>query len=468
MGAILLAVTGLDPKPWEERFRTLAPQRDIRIWPDRVGEPADVAYACAWHAPNGLFARFAHLKVIFSLGAGVDHVVADPHLPDVPVVRIVDADLTMRMTEYVVLHVLMHHRRQRLYDAQQRARVWRELEQSAANEVAVGVMGLGVLGRDAASALRRLGFRVAGWSRTPKTLTDVETFDGQDGLDAFLRRTEILVCLLPATAATRGVLNLSLLRRLKRDGAAGGAYLINAGRGALQVDADIVAALDEGSLAAATLDVFPTEPLPATSPLWTHPKVTITPHNAAASDPHALVANILRSDRTLRGRPAAGAGTGPVGRLLTTERSRIVCVARIFEKSWSDRESRRRRSLFHDVQLDLRDTSSGNSKRLGSGRRDVDDASRDERTAVIDPNGHRPAGGDVGDTHLGTERQCAVSSGQLLRIEFFTARGPRLMPIKTGETIRAAGRLGCLFIGRFARRWSAFLRGDGHSSVVFE
>ena len=123
--------------------------------------------------------------MIFSLGAGVDHVVADPHLPDVPVVRIVDADLTMRMTEYVVLHVLMHHRRQRLYDAQQRARVWRELEQSAANEVAVGVMGLGVLGRDAASALRRLGFRVAGWSRTPKTLTDVETFDGQDGLDAF-------------------------------------------------------------------------------------------------------------------------------------------------------------------------------------------------------------------------------------------------------------------------------------------
>ena len=294
MGAILLAVTGLDPKPWEDRFRTLAPQRDIRIWPDRVGEPADVAYACAWHAPNGLFARFAHLKVIFSLGAGVDHVVADPHLPDVPVVRIVDADLTMRMTEYVVLHVLMNHRRQRLYDAQQRARVWRELEQSAANEVAVGVMGLGVLGRDAASALRRLGFRVAGWSRTPKTLTDVETFDGQDGLDAFLRRTEILVCLLPATAATRGVLNLSLLRRLKRDGAAGGAYLINAGRGALQVDADILAALEEGSLAGATLDVFPTEPLPATSPLWTHPKVTITPHNAAASDPHALVANILR------------------------------------------------------------------------------------------------------------------------------------------------------------------------------
>ena len=104
-------------------------------------------------------------------------------------------------------------------------------------------------------------------------------------------------------------------------------------------------------------------------------------------------------------------------------------------------------TLFHDVQLDLCDTSSGNSKRLRSGRRDVDDASRDERTAVIDPNGHRLPGGDVGDAHLGTERQCAVSGGQLLRIEVFAARGPRLMPVKTGKTIRAAGRLGCLFVG---------------------
>jgi glyoxylate/hydroxypyruvate reductase len=316
MGAILLAATGLDPKPWEERFRMLAARRDIRVWPGRVGEPTDITYACAWHAPHGLFARLAHLKVIFSLGAGVDHIVADPHLPDVPVVRIVDADLTMRMTEYVVLHVLMHHRRQRLYDAQQRATVWREHEQSAANEVAVGVLGLGVLGREAASALSRLGFRVAGWSRTPKTLAYVQTFHGEDGLDAFLRRTEILVCLLPATAATRGVLCLALLRKLRRDGAAGGAYLINAGRGALQVDADILAALEEGSLAGATLDVFPTEPLPVTSPLWVHPKVTITPHNAATSDPRALVAQYPARDRTLRSRFAARACARPSRGLL--------------------------------------------------------------------------------------------------------------------------------------------------------
>jgi glyoxylate/hydroxypyruvate reductase len=292
MPAILLAVTGLDPQPWEERLRALAPRRDIQLWPERLGDPTDVAYACAWHAPRGLFARLPRLEAIFSLGAGVDHILADPQLPDVPVVRIVDPDLTMRMTEYVVLHVLMHHRRQRLYDTQQRERVWFEHEQAPASAVAVGVMGLGMLGRTAAAALARLGFRVAGWSRTPKTLPDIETFHGEDGLDAFLRRTEILVCLLPATPATQGMLDRKLIRKLKRDGA--GAYLINAARGTLQIDADILAALEEGLLAGATLDVFACEPLPAASPLWRHAKVTITPHNAAVSDPRALVANVLR------------------------------------------------------------------------------------------------------------------------------------------------------------------------------
>jgi len=303
VGAILLAVTGLDPTSWEARFRTLAPQRDVRM-PTRLGDPADITYACAWQAPRGLLAGLPHLQAIFSLGAGVDHLIADPALPDVPVVRIVDPDLTMRMTEYVVLHVLMHHRRQRLYDAQQRQRRWHEHAQPPASAVAVGVMGLGALGCDAARALCRLGFRTAGWSRTPKSLSGIDTFHGNDGLDAFLRRTEILVCLLPATASTQEILRLELLRKLERDGGAGGAYLINAGRGALQIDADILAALDEGTLAGATLDVFPIEPLPAASPLWMHPKVTVTPHNAAASDPHALVANMLRQiDRFEAGLP---------------------------------------------------------------------------------------------------------------------------------------------------------------------
>src|SRR5262249_39285315 len=157
-------------------------------------------------------------------------------LPQVPIVRIVDTDLTMRMTEYVVLHVLKYHRQQRLYEQQQRERAWRDHDQPAANEVMVGVLGLGVIGAHAALVLQAIGFRVAGWSRTPKQVPGIECFSGQVGLESFLRRTEMMVCLLPATPATRGLLNIDLFRRLKYDGVLGGGYLINAGRGATQVD----------------------------------------------------------------------------------------------------------------------------------------------------------------------------------------------------------------------------------------
>ena len=263
-------------------------------------------------------AGFPKLVLIFSLGAGIDHLTSDPALPDVPVIRVVDPDLTMRMTEYVTLQVLMHHRRQELYRAQQARRLWRDHDdQPAASDVAVGMMGLGVLGRDAVEVLRRIGFDVAGWSRTPKSISGVETFHGADQLDAFLARSEILVCLLAAHAATEGLLNLRSLRKLKRDGALHGAYLINAGRGMLQVDSDILAALEEGTLAHATLDVFPTEPLPADSPMWTHPKVTVTPHNAAALMPNALVKYVLAQiDPREAGHPLANVGRLRVGLLI--------------------------------------------------------------------------------------------------------------------------------------------------------
>jgi glyoxylate/hydroxypyruvate reductase len=304
MANILLAIIGWDPKGWEQRFRSLALQHSIRVWPERVGNPDEITYACVWRPPEGLLAGFSNLKAIFSLGAGADELVADASLPRIPIGRIVDPDLTMRMGEYVALHVLMHHRRQRLYDAQQHERLWREHDQPVASDVAVGVMGLGVLGSNAAFVLHRLGFRVAGWSRTPKSMAGIETFHGRDGLDPFLRRTEILICLLPSTPETEGLLNLSLFTKLKRKGALGGAYLINVGRGTLQIDVDILSALDSDLLAGATLDVFPTEPLPVASMLWSHPKVTITPHNAAACMPRSIVANVLRQiDRCELGLP---------------------------------------------------------------------------------------------------------------------------------------------------------------------
>jgi len=293
MSAILVAVDSPQAEEWLTSLRAHAKGRDIRVWPHTAGNAADIAYACVWLPPHGLLAGFPNLKAIVNLGAGVDHLLADPTLPPVPVARVAHPDLTMRVTEYVVLHVLMHHRRQRRYDAQQRERLWRAYDQPAGSEVAVGVMGLGAIGCEAADALARLGFQVAGWSRTPKSLAGVETFHGATGLDAFLTQTEILICLLPRTPDTEGLLSLALFRKLRRDGAAGGAFLINAARGQLQIDADIVAALDEGTLAGATLDVFPQEPLPTRSPLWSHPKVTITPHNAGDISPRVFAPHVI-------------------------------------------------------------------------------------------------------------------------------------------------------------------------------
>jgi glyoxylate/hydroxypyruvate reductase A len=184
----------------------------------------------------------------------------------------------------------MHHRQQRKLDRMQAEKDWHEIEQPAASEVRVGVMGLGVLGADAARALGTLGFQVLGWSRSAKNLDGVRCFAGYDQLPDFLGQTDILVCLLPHTSETTGILNTALFSQLAQDGALAGSFpvLINAGRGKLQVEADILDALNNGVLKGATLDVFETEPLPQTSALWAHPQVTVTPHSAADSEPEAI------------------------------------------------------------------------------------------------------------------------------------------------------------------------------------
>ena len=272
------------PDRWRERFQRCCPDRLVALVPDDPIDPAQVRYAAVWKPQPGALARFHNLAAIFNLGAGVDAVMADATLPDVPLVRVAVDDLTRRMTEYVVMHVLLHHRRQPYYAQSQRDRVWAPKLQWAAGALRVGIMGLGVLGRDAAEVLVRLGFDVAGWSSTPKAITGVTCFAGEAQLGAFLARTDVLVCLLPLTPQTRGILNARTFSQLARDGKLGGPVLINAGRGGLQVEDDILAALDDGTLAAATLDVFVHEPLPPDSPFWSHPKVTLTPHNAADTD----------------------------------------------------------------------------------------------------------------------------------------------------------------------------------------
>jgi glyoxylate/hydroxypyruvate reductase A len=302
MSTILLAIQGWEPNEWLSRFRLLAGERDVVLWPDKV-DSEKVDYACVWKQPPNLLATFPNIKVIFSLGAGVDHLLQDAKLPNVPIVRVVDPDLTQRMVGYVVMHALLHQRQMKLYGAQQKERHWREHYEPPQREMCIGIMGMGVMGKAASQGLRSVGFPVAGWSRSAKQVTGVEMFSGDTDLDKFLARSTILVCLLPLTPQTKGILRYDLFKKLARGGL-GAPFLINAGRGGLQVEDDILRALQDGTLAGASLDVFETEPLPLSSPFWTHPKVYVTPHNAASSDPRALVVNIMAQiERYERGNP---------------------------------------------------------------------------------------------------------------------------------------------------------------------
>ena len=261
---------------WHAALKALNPALEIRDWPS-AGEPAEIDYALVSGMPKGELKRYPELKVIFSIGAGVDGLLKDPDLPrQIPLVRMVEPGLTADMTAFVVMSVLYHHKLMLDYAADQRQRRWDDRPPVAAASRRVGIMGLGVLGRDALEKLKPFGFDLAGWSRGPRDIPGVACFHGWDKLPAFLSRTDILVTLLPLTEETRGLLNRETLAHLPQ-----GATLITAGRGKQQVEADILAALDSGQLGGASLDVFEQEPLPDDSPLWDHPRVVITPHIAA-------------------------------------------------------------------------------------------------------------------------------------------------------------------------------------------
>ena len=285
-GALVVSVGGdwKGAEPWVAAFRARLPGRPVAALDGSI-DPATVRYVALWKHPHGGLAHLHALRAIFSLGAGVDHLLADTALPPgVSIARVVDPDLTGRMSEYVLLHALRHLRQARRYERQQAESRWDDDEtQPAARDVRVGVMGMGVLGTDAATKLKLVGFDVAGWSRSPRSVDGIRCFAGVDQLDAFLGRTDILVALVPFTPDTAGILDAALFGKLARDGRLGAPVLINAGRGGLQREVDIVRALDDGTLGHAVLDVFAHEPLPRTSPLWRHPGVTVTPHNAAMS-----------------------------------------------------------------------------------------------------------------------------------------------------------------------------------------
>jgi len=289
--AILFLSPSDDPAEWLPELQRQLPDREVRVWPD-IGDPDDIDYALIWRPPAGVLKRLPNLKVMLSLGAGVDGVLNDPELPDLPLVRMVEPGLTEGMTEFVVLQVLHWHRQMEAYRVQQRDRVWRQLPQKLARERRVGVLGLGVLGADAARVLKELRFDVAGWSRSTRDLAGITCFHGASGLSAFLARTEILVCLLPLTDETTAILNWETLAALPK-----GACVVNVARGGHVDEAEMLAALDSGHIAGASLDVFTEEPLPLDHPFWTHEKVIVTPHVAAVTHARTSVVHIAEQIR---------------------------------------------------------------------------------------------------------------------------------------------------------------------------
>jgi glyoxylate/hydroxypyruvate reductase A len=278
--AILFRSSPAATARWRPLLAALIPEHEIRYWPD-IGDRAAIEYALVWQPEPGMLATLPNLKMIFGLGAGIDHLLRDPALPThMPIVRLVDPYMTDAMSEFVVLSVLRLHRQDLDYLAQQRAAVWEEREQKNAAERPVGILGFGTLGQGAGRKLKALGFDVAGWSRGAKAVDGFTTFAGADGFDRLLAHSEILVCLLPLTPETTGILNARTFAHLPR-----GAGIVNAGRGGHLVEADLIPALDSGQLSGAALDVFREEPLPPGHPFWRHPRILVTPHIAAETHP---------------------------------------------------------------------------------------------------------------------------------------------------------------------------------------
>jgi len=272
---------------WARLFAERAPDLPFRLWPD-IGDPAAVRYLVAWQPPDDIAVTFPNLELVFSVGAGVDQFDITKLPPHVPLVRMLEPGITERMVEYACMSVLALHRDLVQFIAQQREQVWRELPVTHTGERRVGVMGLGLHGQAVLERLKSFGFPLLGWNRSPRSIEGVTCHAGADALPDFLGQTDILVCLLPLTPETRGILNASLFARLPR-----GARLLNVGRGGHLVEADLIAALDSGVLSAAVLDVAEPEPLPAGHPFWSHPRILLTPHIASTTKPETAVDYVL-------------------------------------------------------------------------------------------------------------------------------------------------------------------------------
>ena len=288
-------------RQWGEIFRQEAPEFDFRLWPE-VGDPAEVHYLAAWEPPADLATRFPNLRLLLSTGAGVDQFDFTALPAALPVLRMVEPGIVHGMVEYVTHAVLDLHRDMPAYRRAQQQRQWQVIPVRPAAERRVGVLGLGSLGRAVLDRLVSFGFDCAGWSRSRHEVAGVQCHAGAGELQGFLARSEILVCLLPLTDATRGFLNAALFAHCPK-----GASLVHVGRGPQLVAHELLQALDAGHLAEAVLDVTDPEPLPSDHALWTHPRVRITPHIASMTQPQtAARVAIANLRRFARGEPLVG------------------------------------------------------------------------------------------------------------------------------------------------------------------
>ncbi|MEO6292830.1 MAG: glyoxylate/hydroxypyruvate reductase A [Burkholderiaceae bacterium] len=283
-------------RQWAEVFREQAPHIDFRIWPD-IGDPERVRFLAAWVPPDDIATRFPNLEVLFSSGAGVDQFDFNALPADLPVVRMIEPGIVSGMVEYVTHAVLDLHRDMPQYRRQQQRAEWKPRQTKLAAERRVGVLGLGSLGQAVLAQLKAMGFDCAGWSRSQHHIDDVQCYSGSEGLADFLTCTEILICLLPLTEATRGFLNARLFKQLPM-----GASLVHVGRGPQLVDVDLLAALDVGQIGDAILDVTDPEPLPAAHPFWSHARIALTPHIASMTHPlsaaRVVLDNLCRFERS--------------------------------------------------------------------------------------------------------------------------------------------------------------------------
>ena len=295
--SILLASTDFweDMEVWSSALQEAMPEMNVKVYPDE-GDVNDIEYAVVWKHPRGILNQYPNLKAILSLGAGVDHVISDPELPEgLPIVRLVDKKLTHEMFLHSLHWVLHFHSDQYLYRIQQQSREWIQQSSVQSEDRTIGIMGLGNIGKSIGDSLVNLDFNVVGWGARPKnSLGEINYYYGQEQLAVFLRQSDILINVLPLTENTKNILTKNELKLLPE-----GSFIINIGRGGIINESDLLSALDSGHITAAALDVFAQEPLPENNSLWTHPSVYVTPHIAGQSNPRSAAKTIAENIRLI-------------------------------------------------------------------------------------------------------------------------------------------------------------------------